>query len=254
MTRWLSATALVLALLAGGPLALWVSGEVDLQGHWRSADRSSAGLAPDPQRTREAVVQVYSARAFNWRGLFAVHTWVTTKPQGAANYTLHQVTGWGRPTLSSRSGIPDRAWFGSTPRVHATLCGPPAAAAIERIATLLPDYPYRDVYRTWPGPNSNTFVAWLVRQVPELDVALPATAIGKDYLGRELVAVPPGGRGVQVSLGGVLGATLGTAEGLEVNLGGLVLGIDPLAPGLKLPGIGSVAIPGLARGTEHVSC
>ncbi|SDJ64104.1 DUF3750 domain-containing protein [Billgrantia gudaonensis] len=254
MKRWLFMTAIVLVLLATGPTALWLSGEVNLQGHWRSADRSSAGLAPDPQRTREAVVQVYSARAFDWRGLFAVHTWIATKPQDAAGYTVHQVTGWRRPTLSSRPGTPDRAWFGSTPSVHATLCGPPAAAAIGRIESLLPDYPYRDVYRTWPGPNSNTFVAWLVRQVPELDVALPATAIGKDYLGRELVAIPPGGSGLQLSLGGVLGATLGAAEGLEVNIAGLVIGIDPLAPELKLPGLGSIAIPGLARGTQPAHC
>lgn len=252
--RWLASLAIGLVLLGGGPTAMWLSGTVNLQGSWRHADRSSADLAPDPQTTREAVVQVYSARAFNWRGLFAVHTWVATKRDGATGYTLHQVTGWRRPTLTSRPGTPDRAWFGSAPEVRATLCGPAAEAAIDRIEALLPAYPYRDVYRTWPGPNSNTFVAWLIRQVPELDATLPATAIGKDYLGSDLVAIPPGGRGVQLSLGGVLGATLGLAEGLEVNLAGLVFGLDVETPGLKLPGVGTLAIPGLARGTEPTSC
>ena len=44
-------------------------------------------------------------------------------------------------------------------------------------------YPYADSYRVWPGPNSNTFTAFVLREVPELRVDLPPTAIGKDYLG-----------------------------------------------------------------------
>ena len=44
--------------------------------------------------------------------------------------------------------------------------------------------PTPTAYVTWPGPNSNTFVAWLGREVPELRLTLPPTAIGKDFLGR----------------------------------------------------------------------
>jgi len=35
---------------------------------WRSASREAVGLAPDPAATREAVVQVYGARTWGWRG------------------------------------------------------------------------------------------------------------------------------------------------------------------------------------------
>ena len=41
---------------------------------WRTADRSSAGIAPVPDKTAEAVVQVYAARTYNWRGYIAVHS------------------------------------------------------------------------------------------------------------------------------------------------------------------------------------
>jgi hypothetical protein len=34
------------------------------QEHWSRADRSSAGIAPDPARTPEALVQVYAARTW----------------------------------------------------------------------------------------------------------------------------------------------------------------------------------------------
>lgn len=254
MLKWLAVALLALALLTGGPLYMWHFGGIDTHGDWRSADRTRMGLAPDPVETRAAVVQIYSARAFSWRGIFAVHAWVATKPKDAAHYTLHQVTGWGRPTLSSRIGTPDRAWFGSEPTVHATLCGSQAERAIASIEALLPGYPYLERYRAWPGPNSNTFVAWLIREVPELAVALPSTAIGKDYLGSRVLALSPSGTGIQWSLGGVVGATLGLKEGLELNLGGMVLGIEPAALGIKLPGIGTLGLLSPANGQGQTHC
>ena len=71
-------------------------------------------------------------------------------------------------------------------------------AAIER-------YPYATAYVTWPGPNSNTFLAWIGREVPDLRLVLPSTAIGKDFLGKQLAARTPSGTGLQISLGGLLG-------------------------------------------------
>jgi hypothetical protein len=92
----------------------------------------------------------------------------------------------------------------------------------------------------WPGPNSNTFTAWVARAVPELEVDLPPTAIGKDYLGDRLVATAPSGSGVQVSLYGLLGFTVSGVEGLEVNLLGLTFGAGLSPPALKLPIIGRI--------------
>lgn len=42
------------------------------------------------------------------------------------------------------------------------------------------DYPHLDRYFPWPGPNSNTFVAWVLRQAG-IDFDLPWKALGKDY-------------------------------------------------------------------------
>jgi hypothetical protein len=49
---------------------------------------------------------------------------------------------------------------------------------ITRIQAAVEAYPYPTSYRTWPGLNGNTFIAYLGRAVPEL-ARLPATAIGK---------------------------------------------------------------------------
>jgi len=74
--------------------------------------------------------------------------------------------------------------------------------------------------------------------VPELGVDLPATAIGKDYLGRSVFGSAPSGRGYQISLGGLLGIAASGVEGLELNILGLNIGLGP--SGLKLPLIGRI--------------
>ncbi|RAR57043.1 uncharacterized protein DUF3750 [Onishia taeanensis] len=226
------------ALLLAGPLWMLAGERVDLDTHWSDADRRPAGLAPAPAVTPEAVVQVYAARAYSWRGAFAVHTWIATKAAGAEGYRRHQVLSWRRPTVVSQWGPPDRAWYGNPPRLLADYRGASAAKLIPRIETAVARYPAPDRYRAWPGPNSNTFIAWIVREVPGLEVTLPAHALGKDYLFDGVLADAPSGSGYQLALGGLVGVLLARDEGLEVNLLGLTLGIDLWPPALKLPGIG----------------
>jgi hypothetical protein len=100
-------------------------------------------------------------------------------------------------------------------------------------------YPYADEYAVWPGPNSNTFVAHIGRQVPALRMRLPPTAIGKDYpINGSMLDRTPSGTGYQVSMLGILGIAMGRDEGLEINLLGLNFGIDISRPALKLPFVG----------------
>jgi hypothetical protein len=227
------------------PALMVLSGRVSLGQDYRTANRDSAKLAPDPDKTPEAVVQVYAARALNWRGLFGVHTWIATKPENAPRYTVHQVIGWrtlrGLPALFSESGIPDRNWFGNPPEVIAELRGKEAGEAITKILKAVEDYPYINDYRLWPGPNSNTFTAHVARQVPELKLQLPATAIGKDFpVDGSPIDRAPSGTGFQISFFGLLGMMMARDEGLEVNLLGLSFGVDLLRPAIKLPMVGRI--------------
>lgn len=236
---------MILALLLIGPFVSAVSGEANVGSDWRTASRDSAGIGPDPATTPEAVIQVYGARAFSWRGAFALHTWIAAKRENAPSFTTYQVIGWqvwrGRPAVVAREEAPDRRWFGAVPKVLAEKRGDGVEALIDRLELAVDAYPYKDIYRTWPGPNSNTFTASILRQLPELAADLPATAIGKDYLGPgRFTAQAPSGSGWQLSLFGLLGVTAARVEGLEVNLLGLGFGIDPLDLALRLPGIGRV--------------
>ena len=232
----LTAGAAALAIAAGSAA-----------GDWRTASREPVGLAPAPATTPEAVVQVYGARAVRWRGYFGVHTWIAVKPSGAAAYTVYEVIGWrlrwNDTALAIHQRAPDGRWFGNEPELLAERRGEGVDVLIERIDRAARAYPHGSEYRLWPGPNSNTFTAWVARAVPELELDLPPTAIGKDYLGERLLASAPSGSGLQLSLYGLLGVLASDVEGLEVNVLGLSFGINPFSPSVKLPLVGRLGVP-----------
>ncbi len=212
--------------------------------HWRDADRSSAGLAPLAEDHQDAVLQVYSARTFGWRGNLAVHTWISIKEKQAKNYTVHHVLGFrsrrGLPVVVSAIDTPDRYWYGNEPEILVDFRGEEAEILIPKVFEAIKSYPYSEKYVMWPGPNSNTFTAYVGRQVPELKLDMPSTAIGKDYLGDSIIDATTGGSGYQLSLFGLLGISLAAEEGMEINILGLNFGINPVKMQLKLPAVGTI--------------
>ncbi len=155
------------------------------RGDWRTASRESAGIAPDPAATSEAVVHVYGADAWGWRGWFAIHTWIAAKRRDENFYTLYDVVGWrgysGRAVVGINRDVPDRHWYGARPRLLKAHQGAPAEALIDAIDSAARRYPWATEYKAFPGPNSNTFVAWIAREVPQLELDLPFSAIGSGY-------------------------------------------------------------------------
>lgn len=214
---------------------------------WRTADRSSAGLLPPPARGT-AAVRVFAAQTVRWRGIFATHCWIVFKSAEAGSYTRYDYTAWGEP-IRMNGFEPDGRWFGRTPEVVFAVDGAEAEAMIPRMRAAIESYAWRNQgdYSPWPGPNSNTFVAAVMDSVPGIRVALPPTAIGKDYPydGRWLRRTASG-TGVRLTLGGYGGVTLGWAEGIEVNILGAIAGLDLLRPAIKLPGLGRIGVPGEA--------
>jgi hypothetical protein len=212
---------------------------------WRNASREPVGLAPDPLVVGEAVVQVYGARAVGAKGLFGVHTWVAVKPTQARSWTVYEVIGWRLRWSDSavvvRTRDPDGRWFGAEPELYAEKRGAGVEELIKRIDKAAREYPFAGEYTVWPGPNSNTFTSWIARAVPELEIDLPATAIGKDYLGGSVFGAAPSGSGFQVSLGGLLGFAASGVDGVELNLLGLNFGVGP--SGVKLPLVGRIGAP-----------
>lgn len=224
--------------------ALWWAMRDDVAPSWRAADWSSARLLPEPSKAPEAIVAVYAARVGRWRGIFAHHTWVVVKERGARQYTRYDKVGWGSP-VRTNGWAPDGRWFGNAPHPVAVITGAEAERLIPKIREAVASYPYQNfgAYNAWPGPNSNTFVAHVLRSVPELEAALPPTALGKNWKPlTDFVGLTPSRTGIQVSLGGYAGLAVGWVEGLEVDFLGLVAGLDIRRPALKLPGWGRIGM------------
>lgn len=175
ISREIIPTLLLLVLLSGCS-----------NGDWRHASRESAGIAPDPLTTREAVLQVYGADAWGWRGWFAIHTWISAKRSDGDFYTVYDVVGWRlrrqKPVLQIARDVPDRLWFNEKPRILLERRGAGVDELIDAVDRAARSYPWQDTYQAFPGPNSNTFTAWVAKEVPALGLDLPASAIGKGYV------------------------------------------------------------------------
>jgi hypothetical protein len=168
-------------------LAVLLSGCTQRE-EWYTASRESAGIAPDPEQTREAVLHVYGADAWGWRGWFAIHTWIAAKRRDEEHYTIYDVVGWrgyyGQGVLAIRPDVPDRHWYGARPELLKAHRGEAAELLIDAVDAAARAYPWKHEYTAFPGPNSNTFTAWVAMQVPELELDLPLSAIGSGYVSR----------------------------------------------------------------------
>ena len=200
-----------------------------------------------------ARVRLYYARAFSWRGVLSVHTWVAVKEAGAAEWDSFHFTMWSG--VEQHRGPPDCMWFNNVPVCAGEYRGDDAAAAIGRIREEALAWAEAG-YCIWPGPNSNTFTQSLLRAAGGAvasKLVLPAHALGKDYLKGcfHCAGCTPSGTGVQAdALGGcgLLGCTIGCAEGVRFQYLTAEWGLS-LWPRLTLhcPGLGPVRLCGCLR-------
>ena len=120
-----------------------------------------------------------------------------------------------------------------------------AEALIPKIEASISRYPYarRGSLPCLAGPNSNSFVAWVVRDVPDFETELPAVAVGKDYLGPGLkMAAAASGTGYVFSIAGLFGLTAALREGLEINVLGAAVGVDFDDLAVVLPALGKLGL------------
>jgi hypothetical protein len=228
------------------PLALHAAlyAAQDHPASFREANWSSVGMLPSAAADKDARLLVFTGRTGRWKGIFSIHSWIVFKPENATTWTRYDVLGWGQP-VRSNGWEPDARWFGDTPRVLVDVRGPQAAALIPKVAAAITDYRYNKFgdYRMWPGPNSNTFVATVLRAVPELAVTLPPNAVGKDFRPHPYAGLTDSRSGVEASLWGLVGIKAGWIEGVELNFLGFVAGLDIRHPAVKLPGFGRIGLP-----------
>jgi len=234
----------LLCFVAPALASLAVRAASSQPGSWRAADWSSSGILPAASQTSGAAIYVLAARTGGLKGALAVHSWIVTKPAGAKRYNRYDKVGWGNP-IRTNAYPADGRWYSNAPDVLLELHGADAEQLIPQIEAAVRDYPFsgRGDYKIWPGPNSNSFVAYVLRTVPQLGIALPPEAVGRDFRAfGDFVTLSQDWRNFELSLGGYAGVAVGALYGLEVRLGGLVFGFDIARPGVKLPGFGRIGI------------
>jgi Protein of unknown function (DUF3750) len=212
--------------------------------NWKVASWASSGLLPEASTIEPATVMILSSRTGRWKSIFAEHMSIIVKPEGAEAWTRYDVVGWGNP-VRKNNYVADALWYGNAPRVIYRLEGDQAAQIIPQIEASIGRYPFqkKGTYTVWPGPNSNTFVAWVVRHTAGFDAELPPVAVGKDWLGSGFSwDTAPSKSGWTFSAGGFVGGTLAWEEGLELHLLGSTIGIDVNDLAIKLPALGKLGL------------
>jgi hypothetical protein len=102
-------------------------------------------------------------------------------------------------------------------------------------------------YRAWPGPNSNTFIACIIRCVPSLKAELHHNAVGKDYARIAKVAKTTSKTGIAVDTP-VLGFAVALREGVEVHFIQMTFGVSLFPPALKIPVLPRIGLYHPVRG------
>lgn len=118
-------------------------------------------------------------------GLIAVHYWFTIFEDNSFErweiwQSKHLVTtSWGhlhQNLMTATQGVGNgNSWL-------ATQWGGKDAEILRQIIRESPaQYPYNYIYRYYPGPNSNTYVQWILNQA-NISYSLERRGLGKNYL------------------------------------------------------------------------
>jgi len=128
-------------------------------------------------------VQLRYATLPSLLGLFAAHYWFVVWDADEC----HRWEVWQTKNAGGRSighvhcdlKDPDAGVGGGPSRIAAEWSGA-EAASIKAVLDGVAEYPFCGKYRYWPGPNSNTFAAWVLRKAA-VKHALGPMALGKRY-------------------------------------------------------------------------
>jgi hypothetical protein len=120
-------------------------------------------------------------------GAIAVHYWfVLFDEQGCHRWEVWQTKNAGGFCIGHVHcdlKHPDAGVGGGPARIAAEWQGD-EAQRIAKVFKKIQDYPYCERYRYWPGPNSNTFVAWVLCEAG-IQHPLDRRAIGRYFAAKQ---------------------------------------------------------------------
>jgi hypothetical protein len=126
-----------------------------------------------------AVARVYAA-SFPFTEGIATHPWFVVKPADSSRFERWEVGFWtGEPYGFVHKDLfpPEHDVGIAGSRILAELLGTEAESVVDFIRQESPHYPCKDFYVLLPGPNSNTYLQWVLDNT-SWQVDLPPTAVG----------------------------------------------------------------------------
>jgi hypothetical protein len=150
---------------------------------------TSSPLTGGPQQldSEEFAVELWAASIPNLGRIVDHHWLVVRTPARVDRWEVWQSVAAGGENWGHlhRNLMHPEAGIGKAPaRKLMRWLGADACTLAERIAASPQEYPWRDRYLPWPGPNSNTFVQWVLQN----QYALCWRGIGRRYYYRGLKA------------------------------------------------------------------
>lgn len=190
------------------------------------------------ERPLGPVVQLHRATLPQPLTAFAVHYWFVAWDPDRASWERwevwqdagHASPSWGHvhrdlmppdAGVGGGEGVVERQWYGAEAHALLEVLHTPRA------------YPLRAVYRAWPGPNSNTYAAWVLERA-HVAADLDPRAIGKDWRGFVGAGATTTRTGVMVSTP-VIGLKVGLRDGIVVSVLCLSFGAKLGPPALETP-------------------
>ena len=131
------------------------------------------------------VVQLRYASLPRGLGLVADHYWFVVTEEGSG--ACHRWEVWQTPATGGVSighvhcdRKEPAAHVGGGPTRIAAVWHGPEARALRAVLERPAEYPHCHRYHYWPGPNSNTFAAWVLKKAG-IAYVLPWRAIGAGF-------------------------------------------------------------------------
>lgn len=144
-------------------------------------DQDQFSSLNDLRDSGKAVARLYAAPIPDLEAI-AIHPWFVVKEADSTSYNrweVWQTAGGAYGHVRKNRASPTSSVGAGGTYVIAELIGAEAESVVAFIESQSPDYPCKDNYVLFPGPNSNSYAQWVIDNTG-WDVALPPSAIGKD--------------------------------------------------------------------------
>ncbi len=207
--------------------------------------------SPSDLPNLESVVVIKSSRLPSgepWFTQFAQHTWIDVHNKGKNDWVRYEMGRLGsgviRQHIKPAEFYENKRYDDRDVRIIKVITRDRAEEAANLLPTVTEslDVYYKENYRVWPGPNSNTLIRDIGNKIPALATKLHHNAVGKDFVTNGIIdfGITPSGRGLYLDTI-ITGLEIGAEPEIQLHLLGLTFGFSLFPPSINIPFIPEIS-------------